>query len=72
MGMVKTLRPSSMMGRCDQCKVVFDPVYGGVCARCGQLLCGKHIFGSIWRRLRSYVGGELICLKCRGTGKVDG
>ena len=34
----------------------FDPVHGGVCSRCNRLLCSKHIFGSIGRRLQSFLG----------------
>ena len=65
MAMVKMLRPSSMLAECDECRVPFDPVNGGVCSRCNRLLCGKHIFGSIARRLQSYLGSALVCTACR-------
>ena len=65
MAMVKMLRPSSMLAECDECRVSFDPVNGGVCSRCNRLLCGKHIFGSIARRLQSYLGSPLVCPACR-------
>ena len=65
MAMVKMLRPSSMLAECDECRVTFDPVNGGVCSRCNRLLCGKHIFGSIGRRLQSFLGSPLVCPTCR-------
>ena len=65
MAMVKMLRPSSMLAECDECGATFDPVNGGVCSRCNRLLCGKHIFGSIGRRLQSFLGSPLVCTTCR-------
>jgi hypothetical protein len=65
MAMVKMLRPSSMMATCDECRARFDPVHGGVCSRCNRLLCGQHIYGSFLRRIRSWIGGPLVCTICR-------
>ena len=65
MAMVKMLRPSSMLAACDECRLPFDPVNGGVCSRCNRLLCGRHIFGSVLRRLQSWLGTPLICTTCR-------
>ena len=65
MAMVKMLRPSELQGECDECRAWFDPVHGGVCSRCNRLLCGKHIFGSIGRRLQSFLGSPLVCTRCR-------
>jgi len=63
--MIKMLRPSSMYAACDECGVVFDPVYGGVCSRCRRILCGKHIYGSILRRVQASLGMALVCTVCR-------
>lgn len=65
MAMVKMLRPSSMLAECDECGAAFDPVHGGVCSRCNRLLCAKHIFGSLGRRLQSFLGSSLTCTSCR-------
>ena len=65
MAMLKMLRPSSKLASCDECGVSFDPVHGGVCSRCGRLLCGKHVFGSIVRRVQSWLGFALVCTVCR-------
>ena len=65
MAMIKMLRPSSMMAQCDKCRLPFDPVHGGVCSRCNRLLCGQHIYGSILRRLQSFLGTALVCPECR-------
>ena len=65
MAMIKMLRPSSMFGKCDECRAVFDPVYGGVCSRCKRLLCGRHIYGSIFRRIQAWFGVALVCTVCR-------
>jgi hypothetical protein len=65
MAMLKVLRPSSMLGMCDECRASFDPVHGGVCSRCNRLLCGRHIYGSFFRRLQSFLGTPLICTVCR-------
>ena len=65
MAMIKMLRPSSIMAQCDKCRMPFDPVHGGVCSRCGRLLCGRHIYGSIFRRLQSFLGMALVCPECR-------
>jgi hypothetical protein len=65
MAMVKMLRPSSMFATCDECRAAFDPVHGGVCSRCHRLLCGRHIYGSIFRRVQSWLGTALICPACR-------
>jgi hypothetical protein len=63
--MIKMLRPSAMLAKCDECRLPFDPVQGGVCSRCNRLLCRHHIFGSVLRRLQSYLGGSLVCVACR-------
>ncbi len=65
MAMIKMLRPSSMLAACDECRLPFDPVHGGVCSRCHRLLCGHHIYGSILRRLQSFLGMALVCTACR-------
>ncbi len=65
MAMIKMLRPSSMLAACDECRLPFDPVHGGVCSRCHRLLCGHHIYGSILRRLQSFLGMALVCPACR-------
>ena len=65
MAMVKMFQPSSMLAQCDECRAAFDPVHGGVCSRCRRLLCGRHIYGSLLRRLQSYLGLALVCTACR-------
>jgi hypothetical protein len=65
MAMIKMLRPSSLMAQCDKCRLPFDPVHGGVCSQCRRLLCGRHMYGSIFRRLESFLGRPLVCPECR-------
>lgn len=59
------LQQSRTLGTCDECRVPFDPVKGGVCPRCGRLLCGEHFYGSFLRRLQGIVGGRPACVRCR-------
>ena len=65
MAMIKTFRPSSLLAQCDKCRLPFDPVYGGVCSQCRRLLCGRHMYGSVFRRLQSFFGTPLVCPECR-------
>lgn len=63
------LQPSRTLGRCDECRVSFDPVGGGVCPNCRRLLCGEHYFGSFLRRVQAMVGGRPWCVACRAGRK---
>jgi hypothetical protein len=65
MAMIRMFRQSSVMAQCDKCRLPFDPVHGGVCSQCRRLLCGAHIYGSILRRLQSFLGTALVCPDCR-------
>jgi hypothetical protein len=71
MPMLPTLTRSEIRAQCDRCRTVFDPVYGGVCESCGRLLCGRCVYGSVFRRLQSYLpGAKLICTECRAAIKA--
>ena len=62
------LAKSTLMARCDVCRAVFDPVYGGACESCRRLLCSRHFYGSLAQRLKSYLllgGGRQLCAECR-------
>ena len=53
---------------CDRCGARFDPVSGGVCARCRRILCGDHLHGSLVQRLRvTLFGGTPTCIYCRAA-----
>ncbi|HEU4628485.1 MAG TPA: hypothetical protein VFS08_02030 [Gemmatimonadaceae bacterium] len=56
---------SRTLATCDECRVHFDPVRGGVCPQCRRLLCGTHYYGSPLRRLQGLVGGRPRCVACR-------
>jgi len=62
-------RASAQLGRCEQCRTLFDPVYGGACARCGRLLCAAHLHGGFWRQLvaRLVPRRSTICAACRAS-----
>jgi hypothetical protein len=64
------LKSSALLGRCEQCRQPFDPVYGGACARCGRLLCAVHLHGPLWRRIvaRFIPRQNVICAVCRARG----
>ena len=58
-------RPSIFRTECDVCHAPFPVNTGGVCERCRRILCGKHLHGSIVRRLAIAVGAPMICVACR-------
>jgi hypothetical protein len=60
-------KPSAQLGRCEQCRAIFDPVYGGACVRCGRLLCAPHLHGGVWRQLvaRLVPRPSTVCVSCR-------
>jgi hypothetical protein len=59
-------RQSAQLARCDQCRTFFDPVYGGVCTRCGRLLCATHLHGGFLSRLIGrLVPRKTECVQCR-------
>jgi len=64
--------PSTLLGRCEQCRALFDPVYGGACARCGRLLCPVHLHGGFWRQLlaRLIPRTQTVCAGCRQARKA--
>jgi hypothetical protein len=62
MGMLKQ---SSLMARCDVCRMPFDPVFGGTCTQCGKLLCAEHLYGSVLVKLAGYAGIRRPCVDCR-------
>ena len=73
MPMVTTFKKSDVRARCDQCGTVFDPVHGAVCESCRRLLCGKHAYGSLGRRILSFVPGTaLVCPECRHARRTGG
>jgi hypothetical protein len=59
-------RESIFKTDCDRCGARFDPIQGGVCAQCRRILCGEHLHGSRWQRLRTQVfGAPTVCIYCR-------
>lgn len=60
-------KASARLGRCDECRRPYDPVYGGGCARCHRLLCPEHLHGGAWRRLvaRLVPRASPVCVRCR-------
>ena len=67
--MMKIFREGMFKGDCDQCGASFDPVSGGVCASCKRILCGRHFYGSLTRRLAALVRPATVCVKCLREGK---
>jgi len=68
---VVVFKPSAQLGRCDECRTTFDPVYGGGCVRCRRLLCPVHLYGGFWRRLLARVvpRGAPVCVRCRAAAE---
>lgn len=60
-----TFRKSSVFAECDRCGASFDPVYGGVCDACRRVLCTRHFYGSLLRRVLVYLGAGQRCVACR-------
>jgi hypothetical protein len=59
-------KPSAQLARCDQCRAFFDPVFGGVCARCRRLLCATHLYGGFFQRvLGRFNLRQALCVDCR-------
>lgn len=56
---------------CDECGRPFSIEGGGVCERCRRILCGKHLHGSIPRRLAIAFGATPICVRCRSGEAPD-
>lgn len=63
--MTPMLRRSAVLAPCDECGRAFDPVQGGVCPRCGRLLCGMHLYRSLLRKMLGYLGVPTDCAQCR-------
>ena len=61
---MQVFRPSSYLAQCERCGARFDPVQGGVCPSCNRILCGTHMYGSWFRRLRAQLGGKTMCVEC--------
>lgn len=59
------LQRSRIDAHCDECRLPFDPVSGGVCPRCRRLLCGRHYYGSLGSRLKAFLGMVPLCPRCR-------
>ncbi len=53
---------------CEECQHTFSPQDGGICGRCGRLLCGWHLhgFGGKLRYAfrRAADKGEVLCVRC--------
>jgi len=59
-------KPSAQLARCDVCRTVFDPVFGGVCAQCRRLLCPTHLYGGAFQRLLGRFSlRQAVCVDCR-------
>jgi hypothetical protein len=70
---MSVLRRSTLMARCDICKLPFDPINGGVCKKCGRLLCSTHFHGGFLPRAASLLGFNLPCAQCRQkSGATEG
>ncbi|HEY0972525.1 MAG TPA: hypothetical protein VGE02_16260 [Gemmatimonadales bacterium] len=61
------LQRSRIIAKCDECRMPFDPVRGGVCPRCRRLLCGRHYYGSFLSRLQGMLGMVPLCPRCRAA-----
>jgi hypothetical protein len=60
---------------CDRCGVRFNLIHGGVCERCGRILCRAHLHGSWLRQLLVDVGAHAVCTDCRAgtpTARTSG
>ena len=66
------LQRSRIIATCDECRLPFDPVRGGVCPRCRRLLCGTHYYGSILSRLQGMLGMVPLCPRCRAVRRAGG
>jgi hypothetical protein len=53
------------MAECGRCYTRFDQWSGGVCSRCKKILCGYHLYGGFWQRLKAYFGQDPVCMRCR-------
>lgn len=58
-------KQSIFRSECDECGRSFSIEGGGVCERCRRILCGKHLHGSIVRRIAIALGAQLLCVRCR-------
>lgn len=56
---------TEMATECDACGARFDLVKGGVCVQCRRVLCGRHLHGSLVRRLLVDLGAASRCVQCR-------
>jgi hypothetical protein len=57
---------------CDRCGVRFNLIHGGVCGRCGRILCRRHLHGSWLRQLLVDVGARPVCTDCRAGAPAEG
>ncbi len=65
MPLLPPLVKSNFPTMCEECRTMFDVVDGGICVKCGRILCFKDLFGSRLRRLMSGFGRPSVCGKCR-------
>jgi hypothetical protein len=49
--------------RCVECRAEFPPQGGGHCAKCGRLLCLRHLFGVLGKLAAE--PDERVCVQCR-------
>ncbi len=50
---------------CEQCAAQFSGLEGGICSRCGRMLCGRHLHGWVGQLLRPWLGADPVCVTCR-------
>lgn len=61
---------------CEECQDEFPPQGGGICGRCGRLLCAWHLHGfggvlrQFFRRSSTLAEDGPLCVRCRGQDKA--
>ena len=64
-------RKSIFRTECDECGKPFPVNTGGVCDQCRRILCGRHLHGSMGRRVLMAIGGTPRCVRCRAGLPVE-
>ena len=67
MAKLQFFRDTELSTNCDRCNGRVDLIKGGVCTRCRRILCCTHLHGSLWRRLATDLGADIICVECRAA-----
>jgi hypothetical protein len=68
-GLPRVFRETEVKTNCDACGVFFDLLKGGVCQECRRILCGNHLHGSFFQRLKADITNKHVCVDCRRAGR---